>query len=218
MQKSKKIRKKIRQELEAREFRVAIFGSARIKKNDKLYKQTFSLAKAIGKHNIDIVTGGGPGLMMAANAGHAAGDPDNRSDSVGLRIKLPWEIDDNGHLEIKKEFEKFSQRLDYFMALSGAVVVMPGGVGTTLEFVYAWQLTQVKMVPKIPIILMGTMWEKLYSWIKKYPMRSGYISLHDRDNIYVAKNNTQALRIILDHYAKFSKTGTKHTIKRYRVD
>lgn len=210
--------KKMRQELDVNEFRVAIFGSARIKKNDRLYRQTFRLAKAIGEQHIDVVTGGGPGLMMAANAGHAAGDLDGKSDSMGLRIILPWEMGDNGHLEIKKEFEKFSQRLDYFMALSEAVVVMPGGVGTCLEFFYAWQLTQVRMVRPIPIILMGTMWEQLYTWIRRYPMRAGYISPRDVKNIYVAKDNATAMRIILRHHARFAKTGEKQNIPRYRVE
>ncbi len=214
------VEKRMRQELDKREFRVAIFGSARIRKNDTLYRQTFALAKAIGEQHIDIVTGGGPGLMMAANAGHAAGDTDNKSDSMGLRIRLPWEIEDNGHLEIKKEFDKFSHRLDYFMALSGAVVVMPGGVGTCLEFFYAWQLTQVKHVRSIPLILIGNMWEALYAWIKKHPVKAGYISPHDTDNIYVAKDNAAALRIIRKHYARFAKSGkSRHTpIAPYRVD
>ena len=102
IKKKNSVEKKIRRELNKREFRVAIFGSARIKKNDKIYQQTFDLAKEIGKNHIDIITGGGPGLMMAANAGHMAGDKTNKADSLGLRIKLPWEIKDNRHLEIKK--------------------------------------------------------------------------------------------------------------------
>lgn len=220
IKKKDSIDKRIKQELNAREFRVAIFGSARIKKNDKLYKQTFKLAKEIGKNHIDIITGGGPGLMMAANAGHTAGDKGNQADSLGLRIKLPWEIKDNGYLEIRKDFDKFSNRLDYFMALSGAVVVMPGGVGTCLEFFYALQLTQVKHISPIPIILMGKNWEKLYYWIKKNPMKDGYISPHDIDNVYVAKNNKEALHIILEHYKLFNKKGANYykDIKPYKVD
>ncbi|PLX25733.1 hypothetical protein C0580_01490 [Candidatus Parcubacteria bacterium] len=211
---------KIKQELNLREFRVAIFGSARIKKNDKLYRQTFDLAKEIGKNNIDIVTGGGPGLMIAANSGHAAGDKDNKSDSFGLRITLPWEIKDNQYLEIKKDFDKFSNRLDYFMALSGAVVVMPGGIGTCLEFFYALQLTQVKHVHPIPIILMGKIWKKLYAWIKQYPMKVGFISPHDIDNVYVAETNEEALDIILKHYKIFNEKGANYykDIKPYKIN
>ena len=139
---------------------------------------------------------------------------------MGLRILLPWELRDNGHLEIKKEFDKFSHRLDYFMALSGAVVVMPGGVGTCLEFLYAWQLTQVRHVRPIPIILMGNMWKKFYGWAKRYPMRAGYISPHDMDNLYVVKSNAEALHIIFKHHVLFQKEGKnyyKH-IPPYRVD
>ena len=210
----------IKQELEKHEFRVTIFGSARIKKNDKLYKQTFNLAKEIGKNHIDIITGGGPGLMKAANAGHEAGDKLNKADSIGLPINLPWEPKDNKHLEIKKEFDKFSNRLDHFMALSGAVVIMPGGVGTCLEFFYAWQLIQVKHVRPIPIILIGEMWEKLYIWTKQYLVKTGFISTHDIDNFYIAKDNKEALNIIFKQHEFFKKEGKNYykNIGKYKIE
>lgn len=210
---------KIKQELEKHEFRVTIFGSARIKKNDKLYKQTFNLAKEIGKNNIDIITGGGPGLMRAANAGHEAGDKLNKADSIGLVINLPWEPKDNKHLEIKKEFDKFSNRLDHFMALSGAIVMMPGGVGTCLEFFYAWQLIQVKHVRPIPIILLGVMWEDLYKWTKKHLAKTGFISKHDINNLYIAKDNKEALNIIFKQHELFKKEGEKYykDIGKYKL-
>ena len=85
----KKKTRTVREELKKKDFRVAIFGSARLKKDDKVYKQVFNLAYQIGKHKIDVVTGGGPGLMEAGNAGHEAGDENHKSDSIGLVIKLP---------------------------------------------------------------------------------------------------------------------------------
>ena len=211
---------KMKQELKKHEFRVAIFGSARIKKNDKIYKQTFNLAKEIGKKHIDITTGGGPGLMLAANAGHEAGDKLNKADSIGLVINLPWEPENNNHLEIKKEFDKFSNRLDHFMALSSAVVIMPGGVGTCLEFFYAWQLIQVKHIHPIPIILIGEMWEKLYKWTKQYLVKTGFINTHDIDNLYIAKNNKEALSIILKHHELFKKEGENYykDIGKYKIN
>ena len=173
----------------------------------EIYKQTFNLAKEIGKKHIDIITGGGPGLMKAANAGHEAGDKLNKADSIGLVIKLPWEPEGNNHLEIKKEFDKFSNRLDHFMALSAAIVVMPGGVGTCLELFYAWQLIQVKHVRPIPIIMVGEMWEDIYKWIQKHPVKTGLISAHDTDNLYIAKDNQEILSIILKHHKLFKKEG-----------
>lgn len=198
--------KTIEKELKKDEFRVTIFGSARIKPNDKIYKQVFALAKEIGKHHFDIVTGGGPGLMEAANAGHKAGEKNHQSDSIGLIIKLPWEAKKNKHLDIKKKFNKFSNRLDHFMALSSAAVIMPGGIGTILEIFYTWQLIQVKHIDPIPIILIGKMWEGLIQWVKKHPVKNGLISPGDLDHIHIAKNNKEAMKIILKSYETFKKS------------
>lgn len=114
-------------------FRVAIFGSARIEKEDPIFLQVYNLAKKIGEEGMDIVTGGGPGLMNAASEGHHAGRRDTKAHSVGLRINLPMEEKERFHLDIKKEFKRFSHRLDGFMEISDTVVVASGGVGTLLE-------------------------------------------------------------------------------------
>ncbi len=195
--------KSMKEELKKHDFRVAIFGSARLQKNDKVYKQVFELAKEIGKHKFDVVTGGGPGLMEAANAGHEEGDKGEKADSIGLVIKLPWESSGNKHLEIKKEFARFSKRLDTFMALSKVAIIMPGGIGTCLELFYAWQLVQVRHIKTIPLILVGKMWEELIKWVKKYPLKKGLISKKDLDNIHIAKDNKTAIRIILKTYKDF---------------
>jgi len=201
-------------ELSKDDFRIAIFGSARTKMNDKIYKQVFNLAKEIGKHRFDIVTGGGPGLMEAANAGHAAGDKNHYSDNIGLPIRLPWENKANKHIEIKTEFNKFSGRLDLFMALSSVVIITPGGVGTCLEFFYTWQLIQVKHIHPIPIILIGEMWEELMNWIKKYPLKKGLIGRDETECIHIAKNNKEAMKIIMNNYEYFKKEGN-HNNKNY---
>jgi hypothetical protein len=195
--------KSMKAELKKHDFRVAIFGSARLRKNDKVYKQVYELAKEVGKHKFDVVTGGGPGLMEAANAGHEEGDKGKKADSIGLIIKLPWESRGNKHLEIKKEFARFSKRLDTFMALSKVAVIMPGGIGTCLELFYAWQLVQVQHIKPIPIILVGKMWEELVKWIKKHPLKKGLISKKDLDNIHIAKDNKAAMKIILKTYEIF---------------
>lgn len=161
----------------------------------------------VAKHGFDIVTGGGPGMMEAANAGHNAGDGHHDSDNIGLTIQLPWESEANKHLEIKKHFNKFSGRLDTFMALSSVVVVTPGGVGTCLELFYTWQLVQVKHICPIPIILIGTMWKKLIDWVKKYPLAEGLISPQDMDCIHIVKNNAEAMKIINKTHAEMKKSG-----------
>ena len=135
--------KAIRKELNKNDFCVAIFGSARIKETDDQYKEVFELARRIGNRKYDVVTGGGPGMMEAASAGHECGDKGHDADSIGLTIELPWEAQANKHIEIKEHFSKFSSRLDTFMALSNAVVITPGGIGTCLELFYSWQFVQV---------------------------------------------------------------------------
>lgn len=194
-------------ELTHKDFRVTIFGSARIKGNNKVYKNVFNLAKDIGKHGFDLVTGGGPGLMEAANAGHAAGDKKKRSDNIGLAIKLPSEQHDNEYLELTRHFAKFSDRLDNFMALSSCVVVMPGGVGTCLEFFYTWQLIQVGHINPIPIILVGEMWHKLMKWVKKYPLKNNLINPREMKCVHIAKNNKEAMKIIMSTHKKFLKNN-----------
>jgi uncharacterized protein (TIGR00725 family) len=132
-------------------YRVAIFGSARIKEGDQKYNDVFNIAKGLAEGGMDVVTGGGPGIMQAANAGHKSAS--KGTHSIGLNIKLPFEQDDNKFLDIKKDFDRFSNRLDAFMSLSDAVVVATGGIGTILELFYTWQLVQVQHLCETPIIL-----------------------------------------------------------------
>jgi uncharacterized protein (TIGR00730 family) len=209
----------LKEELLKDEFRVTIFGSARTSKDDPLYGQIFDLAKEIAENGIDLVTGGGPGVMEAANAGHMAGDKDNNSDSIGLTIELPWENEGNDYLELQKAFPKFSGRLDHFMALSTAVVVMPGGVGTCLELFYTWQLVQVKHIRPLPIILVGDMWQELLTWVKSFLIKDKLISPSDIDYLHVAKDNAEVMQILLDYQNIFEQQGDQYysKIERYQV-
>jgi uncharacterized protein (TIGR00730 family) len=207
----------IKQELSNGHFRVAVFGSARIRKGDERYEEVFDLAKNIAKHNIDIVTGGGPGIMEAANAGHHAGRDGDDSHSMGLTIRLPFEEYVNKHLDICKHFDRFSNRLDHFMALSHAVVVISGGVGTCLELFYSWQLTQVKHMCQIPIILKGEMWEGLLQWVKDQPLKKGLISPENMDNIFFAKTNNEVLDLLLQYHSRFQDPKNQMCKKKYTL-
>lgn len=213
-------KKTLEDELKIDQFRVSIFGSARIKENDKVYQQVEALAKMIGEHGFDIVTGGGPGLMNAANQGHEEGDKKNKADSIGLTIRLPWETKENKHLEIKKHFNRFSDRLDNFMALSNVVVVTPGGIGTCLELFYTWQLIQVRHICPIPIILIGDMWKKLIDWVRTYPLKKGLVSPEDMNCIYIAKDNKQAMKIIMNAHKVYEKHNGDYcaNIHLYKLD
>ena len=205
-------------EFDPSHFRVAIFGSARIKPGTEIYKQVKELAKLIGKQGIDVVTGGGPGLMHAANEGHKS-DNNGRARSIGLNIRLPMEQDTNPHLDIKEEFDKFSGRLDTFMNLSNAVVVAPGGVGTLLEFFYTWQLVQVKHICHIPIILLGDMWPPLIKWIEKYPLNNKLLSNPDLNSIFLAKDCNEAMKVIDTAYKAYKRGGKNFCLnhKKYKI-
>lgn len=177
-------------------FRVSIFGSARIAPGDKYYQQVFDLAKKIGQEGYDVITGGGPGMMEAANAGHAAGDSAQKASSIGLVIKLPWENRGNPYLEIQHRYKHFSNRLDTFLKLSDVMVVTKGGIGSLLELYYMWQHLQVRLSEYKPIILIGSMWESLIKWMKKETLPDNLVSPEDFDFIYIAKNNAEAMAMI----------------------
>jgi len=199
-------KKNIKIEVYKKHFRVAIFGSARIKEYDPIYLEIYKLAHMIAADNVDVVTGGGPGIMKAANKGHKDGrKSSDKTKSIGLNIRIPKEQKPNRHLDIKKEFHHFSGRLDTFMVLSNVVVVAPGGVGTLLEFVYTWQLVQVKQICNMPIILIGDMWAELLKWVEKYPLKQKFLSKKDLDNIILAKDSLDAYRIIKKFYDAYER-------------
>jgi len=182
-------------------YRVSIFGSARLKPDTKEYSQIYQLAKKLAKNNVDIVTGGGPGLMEAANSG--AKDGSSESKSFGLHVDLPFETSPNGHLDVTYHHKKFSSRLDEFMRISNAVIVAPGGIGTVLELMYTWQLIQVGHITARPIILIGTMWPGLLKWMKSEVLKKKLISNSDFDNILIVEHAEEAFDILKPHVKKF---------------
>lgn len=176
-------------------YRVSIFGSARIKPDTKEYKGVYTLAKELAENGADIVTGGGPGLMEAANAGAKEGSS-SKSKSFGIRIDLPFEATPNEHLDIKFYHKRFSSRLDEFMRISHAVVVTPGGIGTLLELLYTWQLIQVNHISARPIILVGDMWNGFFDWIKSEPLKAQLLDKSDLDNIIIVKNVHEVTKLL----------------------
>src|SRR5436189_2652730 len=115
----------------------------------------------------DIITGGGPGLMQAANEGASAANAPGRNQSVGIRVNLPFEQDVNPFVTQAFEHKTFFSRLHHFVLTSDAFVVTPGGIGTVLELTMVWQLLQVKHVHNTPLILVGKMWSEFVDWAKQ---------------------------------------------------
>ena len=190
-------------------YRVSIFGSARMKPDSPWYKEVYELAFQLAMRGVDIVTGGGPGLMDAANKG--AKDGGRKSRSIGLPIELPFETDANMHLDVKRHHRRFSSRLDEFMRISHAVVVTPGGIGTLLEMFYTWQLIQVGHIEARPILLLGgkDMWKELLDWCRNWPLNMELMSPKDMDNIVNCPNVEGVLTHLQPHITTFRQKSQK---------
>ena len=144
-------------------YRVTIFGSARATPGTVAYDETKRAAHALAEMGCDIITGGGPGLMQAANAGvEAAG----QAKSMGIRVDLPFEQEVNPFVELAFEHRTFFTRLHHFVLASDAFIVAPGGIGTVLETMMIWQLLQVRHLEKTPLILVGKLWPGLVEWVR----------------------------------------------------
>ena len=206
-------------ELEQGRFRVVIFGSARIGPQDEVYKMINRIARVLAEHKIDIVTGGGPGLMEAANRG-VKEMAQQISRSYGLPIDLPsLKEPANKHLDIKSSHRRFSSRLDEFMRLSNAVVVAPGGIGTMLELMYVWQLLQVGVINDRPLILLGKeLWSGLLEWVREAVLPHGYISPNDLRWIRLVDSEEEVISLILRAHEKYQQSQQEEHRGEREVD
>src|SRR5687768_2856163 len=186
-------------------FRVSIFGSSRIRRGDPIYEEVKKLSFDLARMGVDIVTGGGPGLMEAANAGAVEGQIESKSRSFGLAIHLPSEETANPFVDKVFRHRTFFSRLHHFIRLSSAFIVMPGGVGTALELFMVWQLLQVKHMKSHPLILVGTMWPPLIDWIKLNMIERGLVSPPDLDVVSVVPSSEEAIPIIRASYESFKE-------------
>jgi uncharacterized protein (TIGR00730 family) len=145
-------------------YRVTIFGSARSTPGGFAYEETKGAAAALAELGCDIITGGGPGLMQAANEGAAS--VAGSAKSVGIRVDLPFEQNVNAFVTQAFEHRTFFTRLHQFVLTSDAFIVAPGGIGTVLETLMIWQLLQVNHLQDTPLLLVGRMWPGLVSWAR----------------------------------------------------
>ena len=178
-------------------YRVTIFGSARIAKDHWGYQEVKRLARALAEMGCDIITGGGPGLMQAANEG-AASSPE-RARSVGIRIDLPFEQDVNAFVAEAFTHRTFFTRLHQFVLTSDAFLVAPGGIGTVLEMMMVWQLLQVGHLDA-PLILVGEMWPGLVDWSRRSMLADPQLaSPRDMDIPVCVANADEAIAILREH-------------------
>ena len=184
-------------------YRVSIFGSSRIRRGDPIYEEVKKLSAELARLGVDIVTGGGPGLMEAANAGAVEGQIESKSRSYGLAIHLPSEEAANPFVDKVFRHRTFFSRLHHFIRLSSAFIVMPGGIGTALELFMVWQLLQVKHMKEHPLILVGTMWPGLIDWMRATMVERGLVSPPDFDVIKVVGSSDEAIPIIRESYDRW---------------
>jgi uncharacterized protein (TIGR00730 family) len=179
-------------------YRVTIFGSARAKPGTVAYDETKRAAKELALMGCDIITGGGPGLMQAANEGvKDAGE----NKSLGIRVDLPFEQEVNPFVELAFEHRTFFTRLHHFVLASDAFIVAPGGIGTVLETMMIWQLLQVRHLDQTPLILVGELWPGLVEWVreKMLSFETPLIDAKDVDIPICVANANEAIAIIRDH-------------------
>jgi len=186
-------------------YRVSIFGSSRIRRGDPIYEEVKKLSYELARMGIDIVTGGGPGLMEAANAGAMEGQVDSHARSFGLAIHLPTEESANPFVNKVFRHRTFFSRLHHFVRLSSAFIVFPGGIGTALELFMVWQLLQVKHMREHPLILVGTMWNGLLDWVNATMIERGLASPPDLDIVRVVATSEEAIPLIAESYEHFKE-------------
>jgi hypothetical protein len=180
---------------------VSVFGSARLKPDHPYYQLTVQVAIELVKQGFNVLTGGGPGIMEAANKGAQ----EQKGESVGVAIELPLEqclnnFIDKGRL---KTFRHFFVRKVMFLKYAHGFVVMPGGFGTLDEFFEAITLVQTKKTDPFPIVLIGTdYWKGLVDWIKTVLIREKMISSDDLNLFHVTDDPVEAAAIIADFYKK----------------
>ncbi len=181
---------------------VSIFGSARAKPGDEVYELTVDVAKAVGDFGYGIISGGGPGVMEAANKGAQ----EIGAYSIGLNIELPFEQDENPYIDKDKllNFNYFFVRKVMFVKYSQAFIVMPGGFGTMDELFEALTLIQTKKVDQFPVILVKSdFWKPLIGWIENTLLNEyNYISPEDKFLFEVVDTAEEVVKVLDKFYSK----------------
>jgi uncharacterized protein (TIGR00730 family) len=172
---------------------VSIFGSARIPPGDPRYELAREIGRRLGEAGFAVITGGGPGLMEAANRGAA----DAGACSIGLNIELPFEQQANGHQDIALQFHYFFTRKVMFVRYANAFVVLPGGFGTLDELFEALVLVQTRKIRSFPVVLVGTAWwSGLIDWMRGRLEGEGMISPADLDLVQCTDDPAEVVQVV----------------------
>ena len=176
---------------------VSIFGSARTAPEDPYYQLAEAIARNLSDAGFTVVSGGGPGIMEAANKGAFAG----KSPSIGLNIMLPHEQVGNPYQNISLNFHHFFSRKVMFVKYASAYIVLPGGFGTLDELAEILTLVQTGKTRRIPIILVGTeFWQGLMNWFRETMVKQGTISPQDLNLVQIIDEPKAVVEAIFKHY------------------
>lgn len=180
---------------------VSVFGSARVKPDTDMYRVAQEIGRLFAEQGFAVVTGGGPGVMEAANRGAK----DAGGLSVGFTIDLPHEQDPNPYLDICVNFKHFYARKTMLVKAAEGFVMMPGGFGTLDEMFEALTLIQTGKVLNFPVVLFGSEhWKGLLDWINTQLLPQSLISPQDEELLYVTDDPKAAVKLVVDHYEKRS--------------
>jgi uncharacterized protein (TIGR00730 family) len=178
---------------------VSIFGSARVREGSFAYDEARKTARLFGESGWAVVTGGGPGVMEAANRGCQ----ECGGMSIGFNIQLPHEQGSNPYLDVGVTFHHFYVRKTMFVKAAEGFVVFPGGFGTADELFEALTLIQTGKVEHFPVVLFGShYWSPLLDWIRDRALPEGTVSPEDLDLLVVTDDPEEAVRRVLDRYAQ----------------
>jgi uncharacterized protein (TIGR00730 family) len=182
---------------------VSLFGSARTRPSHPYYKDGVNVASALSKAGYSIITGGGPGIMEAANKGAQEGE----GNSIGLNIRLPFEQDANPYADTLINFNYFFARKVMFVKYACAFVALPGGFGTLDEIFEALTLKQTKKIHDFPVVLYGSaFWEGLVQWMDDQLLEEKMISRKDLRLFRITDDPDEVVQIVSRHWAQRKRT------------
>jgi uncharacterized protein (TIGR00730 family) len=183
---------------------VSIYGSARLREDSPYYDRTIEIARLFSDAGFAVISGGGPGIMEAANKGAHAG----KSASVGLNIELPHEQQGNPYQDISMRFRHFFTRKVTFVKNSDAFIVMPGGFGTLDELAEVLTLVQTGKSRSVPVVMFGSrFWKGLLDWFRFTLLPMGLIAEHDLDIMRIVDEPKDALDAVYEFYEKREGTS-----------
>jgi uncharacterized protein (TIGR00730 family) len=189
---------------------VSFYGSARIKPDNPIYAQTEEIARRLAEMGFSIITGGGPGVMEAANKGaYQVG-----AKSVGLNIELPEEQITNPYTTLSMTFSHFFVRKVMLVKYATAFIIMPGGLGTLDELTEILTLIQTQKIRPFPVILFGERyWKGFLDWLKKYTLAEGYISEEDLTLLRVSDQVQEVIETVQRWYIRQEIVGRQALVK-----